>query len=249
MISVSFYQQTLRGGADIRRQDMPFVSNKMDFSRLEAMVMYTLPRPADLAVRANVTRTLTGRNVGDSTAFGAGPHVHLPLLQIGTRGTMNGTHRDGLAAVVAFRSWLRRLPAGITQSEDRLPLAPSSTDANAGNWRMLVLSGPTQIAVPPPGLVTSDAYRAELTAIKAAQAGLTAEQREVVSYWSAGGVIRWNQILRELVALQPPAGRARTGPTRRPTRRIPSRTRSSRSPTRRTRRGRTATSAWRSSRR
>ena len=72
MIPVSFYQQTTRGGADIRRQDMPFVSNKMDFSRLEAMVMYTLPRPADLAVRASVTRTLTGRNVGDSTAFGAG---------------------------------------------------------------------------------------------------------------------------------------------------------------------------------
>lgn len=72
MIPVSFYQQTTRGGGDIRRQDMPFVSNKMDFSKLEAMVMYTLPRPADLALRASVTRTLTGRNVGDSTAFGAG---------------------------------------------------------------------------------------------------------------------------------------------------------------------------------
>lgn len=72
MIPVSFYQQTTRGGADIRRQDMPFVSNKMDFSSLELMVMYTLPRPADLALRASVTKTLTGRNVGDSTAFGAG---------------------------------------------------------------------------------------------------------------------------------------------------------------------------------
>jgi hypothetical protein len=72
MVPVSFRQQTTRGGADIRRQDMPFVSNKMDVSQIEAMVMYTLPRPADLAVRAHVTRTLTGRNVGDSTAFGAG---------------------------------------------------------------------------------------------------------------------------------------------------------------------------------
>ncbi|HET9317209.1 MAG TPA: transporter [Vicinamibacteria bacterium] len=72
LVPVSFYQQATRGGADIRRQDMPFVSNNMDISRLEAMVMYTLPRPADLAVRAHVTKTLTGRNVGDSTAFGAG---------------------------------------------------------------------------------------------------------------------------------------------------------------------------------
>jgi hypothetical protein len=72
MVPVSYSQQTTRGGDDIRRQDMPFVSNKMDVSRLEAMVMYTLPRPSDLAVRAHVTKTLTGRNVGDSTAFGAG---------------------------------------------------------------------------------------------------------------------------------------------------------------------------------
>jgi hypothetical protein len=72
MIPVSFYQQVTRGGGDIRRQDMPFVSNKMNFSKLEAMVMYTLPRPADLAVRASVVQTLTGRNVGDSTAFGVG---------------------------------------------------------------------------------------------------------------------------------------------------------------------------------
>jgi hypothetical protein len=122
---------------------------------------------------------------------------------------MNRNQRAGWAAVVALGIGTAGCQQGITQGEDLPPLAPSSTDANAGNWRMLVLSGPTQIAVPPPGLVTSDAYRAELTAIKAAQAGLTAEQREIVSYWSAGGVIRWNQILRELVARYnlPPAPR------------------------------------------
>jgi hypothetical protein len=36
---------------------------------------------------------------------------------------------------------------------------------------MLVLSAPDQIAVPAPAAVTSDAYRAELAAVKAAQAG------------------------------------------------------------------------------
>ncbi len=123
---------------------------------------------------------------------------------------MNRTHQAASAAVIALCLGAAGCQQGITQTEDLPPLSPSSTDANAGQWRMLVLSGPTQIAVPPPGTVTSDAYRAELTAIKAAQAALTAEQRQVVSYWSAGGVLRWNQILRELVARYnlPPAPRA-----------------------------------------
>ena len=72
MIPVSYLRQDTRGGGDIRRQDMPFVSNNMDFSRLEVMAMYTLPRPANLAVRVAGDRILTGRNVGQSTTFSAG---------------------------------------------------------------------------------------------------------------------------------------------------------------------------------
>src|SRR5262245_16300966 len=123
---------------------------------------------------------------------------------------MNRIETTATAALAALALAGSACQQGITQTEDLPPLAPSSTDANAGSWRMLVLSGPTQIAVPPPGLVTSEAYRAELSAIKAAQAGLTPEQRAIVEYWSAGGVLRWNQILRELVARYnlPPAPRA-----------------------------------------
>jgi hypothetical protein len=72
MVPVSFWQQYTLGGGDIRRQDMPFVSNKMNFSKLDGMVMYTLPKPADLAVKLEVTRTLAGRNVGQSTTFSGG---------------------------------------------------------------------------------------------------------------------------------------------------------------------------------
>ena len=39
-VPISFSQQTTLGGGDIRRQDMPFVSNRMNFSRLDAVVMY-----------------------------------------------------------------------------------------------------------------------------------------------------------------------------------------------------------------
>jgi hypothetical protein len=98
----------------------------------------------------------------------------------------------------------------VKSTEDLPPRTPASADAGAGNWRMLVLSGPTQIAVPPPAATSSDAYRAELVAIKDAQAHLTQAQRDTIEYWSGGGVLRWNQILRELVARYnlPPAPRA-----------------------------------------
>jgi hypothetical protein len=88
-------------------------------------------------------------------------------------------------------------------------LTPASGDASAGSWRMIVLTGPTQIAVPPPAPVASDAYQAELSSIKSAQGSLTDAQRDSIEYWSGGGVLRWNQIMRELVARAdlPPAPR------------------------------------------
>src|SRR5438876_11250612 len=39
-IPVSLSQQRTLGGGDIRRQDMPFVSNRMNFVKLGALVMY-----------------------------------------------------------------------------------------------------------------------------------------------------------------------------------------------------------------
>ena len=72
MIPVSYSQQFTQGGGDIRRQDMPFVSNKMNYSRIEGMARYTLKKPADLGFQVGVSRVLTGRNVGDSTTIGAG---------------------------------------------------------------------------------------------------------------------------------------------------------------------------------
>jgi PAP2 superfamily protein len=109
------------------------------------------------------------------------------------------------AAAVALAGCNRE----IAQLEALARSNPASMDAGAGNWRMIVLSSPNDIAVAPPAAATSDAYRAELDAIKNAQAHLTDAQRSAIEYWSAGGVLRWNQILRELVARYdlPPAPR------------------------------------------
>src|SRR6266571_2387196 len=97
----------------------------------------------------------------------------------------------------------------ITSSETLPPLEMASLDSNAGSWRMIVLSGPTQFTVAAPAAETSAAYMAELAAIRTAQANLTAAQRSSIVYWAGGGVLRWNQIVRELVARfnLPPAPR------------------------------------------
>jgi hypothetical protein len=60
-------------------------------------------------------------------------------------------------------------------------LDPSSLDPAAGSWRMILLTGPTQIAVPAPTAATSAAYLAELDAIKTSQSNLTTDQRNAIA--------------------------------------------------------------------
>jgi hypothetical protein len=90
------------------------------------------------------------------------------------------------------------------------PVEAASVDASAGSWRMIVLTGPDQVVVPDPAPVTSPAYAAELQSVKAAQASMTDAKRAAVRYWTGAGVLRWNEIQRELVARYnlPPAPRA-----------------------------------------
>jgi len=112
------------------------------------------------------------------------------------------TSRLTLPAVIACGSLF--LASGCDNSihptEVLPPLEASSLDAGAGSWRMILLTGPTQFVVAPPAAVSSAAYQAELNAIKTAQGQLTSGQRAAIAYWSGGGVLRWNQIMRALVA-------------------------------------------------
>lgn len=64
-------QRTL-GGGDIRRQDMPFVSNRMDFTRVDGRVQYVLPKLRAVTLHVGASHILTGRNVGQSTTFMGG---------------------------------------------------------------------------------------------------------------------------------------------------------------------------------
>jgi len=88
-----------------------------------------------------------------------------------------------------------------TGRTDNLPaLSPAKTDIDAGAWKPVLLTGPTEFAVAAPAAVTSTGYVAELNEIKALQKNITKAQEEKIAYWGAGGVLRWNELMRELVA-------------------------------------------------
>jgi hypothetical protein len=98
----------------------------------------------------------------------------------------------------------------IEFSEQLTPLTPADLDEDAADWTMVFMTAKDQVPVAAPADVTSDAYKAELNSIKDIQSKLTGAQRASIEYWSAGGVLRWNQIFRGLVARYnlPPAPNA-----------------------------------------
>jgi hypothetical protein len=78
-VPLTVVQQRTLGGGDIRRQDMPFVSNRMDFVRVDGALMYALPVPKEISVQFGAARDLTGRNVGQSMTFTSGLFYALHL--------------------------------------------------------------------------------------------------------------------------------------------------------------------------
>lgn len=79
-------------------------------------------------------------------------------------------------------------------------LSPDKLDTQAGNWLPILLSSPDEMSCDIPVLTTNPDYKLELVEIKSWQAKLTQYDRELINYWSAGTVLRWNEIMRELVA-------------------------------------------------
>ena len=113
--------------------------------------------------------------------------------------------RAGLAALALLGMGCGSGPT----APEPVPVNRTALDASAGTWRMIVLTSADQVPVAPPADAASAAYRAEIAEVAAAQRQLNDAQRDAVTYWGSGGVARWNEILRELVARYslPPAPR------------------------------------------
>jgi len=65
---------------------------------------------------------------------------------------------------------------------------------------MILLSRPDTFAVAAPVATNNPLYIGELNEIKGLQRNLSEDQKAIVKYWSAGSVLRWNEIMRGLVA-------------------------------------------------
>jgi hypothetical protein len=77
----NFAQQQTRGGGDIRRQDMPFVSNRMNYSAAGFEVQYPIPHLRRLQYWVAYRNVFDGRNVGQANTI--------------TTGLMYTIHREG----------------------------------------------------------------------------------------------------------------------------------------------------------
>jgi hypothetical protein len=103
-----------------------------------------------------------------------------------------------LFAVLFFASCNKDITETDTQWQ---PNNPTQLDTNAGVWKTCVINLSDVFAqVPAPAEVTSIAYLKELVAVKNAVANQTQAQKAAISYWRVGAVVRWNEIMRALVA-------------------------------------------------
>ncbi|MBS4062914.1 MAG: phosphatase PAP2 family protein [Chitinophagaceae bacterium] len=86
------------------------------------------------------------------------------------------------------------------RTDNIAPLNPANIDINAGTWRPILLTGPTEFVVAAPAATNTPGYVAEINEIKSWQQNLSRRQKDQINYWGAGAVLRWNEIMRQLVA-------------------------------------------------
>ena len=86
------------------------------------------------------------------------------------------------------------------RTDDLPALQPDKTDIDAGSWKPILLTSANEFSMAAPIATTTPEYIAQLNEIKSWQASLSDDEKNSVKYWSAGAVLRWNEILRELVA-------------------------------------------------
>jgi hypothetical protein len=102
-----------------------------------------------------------------------------------------------IAAFISFNSCSKKIEEANLQYT---PINPVKADANAGAWKPILLSSANEFACATPIATTSPDYVLQLNEIKSFQKEITVQEKQLVNYWGAGAVLRWNEILRELVA-------------------------------------------------
>jgi len=76
----------------------------------------------------------------------------------------------------------------------------SGLDAQGGTWKTILIGDVNQYDVKTPEATNSANYLKELADLKSASAKPSTEQLTAIKYWGNNGLIRWNEIARDLVA-------------------------------------------------
>ncbi|MFV8464140.1 phosphatase PAP2 family protein [Flavobacterium sp. LB1P62] len=89
----------------------------------------------------------------------------------------------------------------ITEKNEQFhALNPTNTDDLAGTWKTFLLTTPNEFPLDAPVATNTPAFTREINEIKSYQVNISEDQKRIIKYWSAGGVLRWNEIMRTLVA-------------------------------------------------
>lgn len=103
--------------------------------------------------------------------------------------------------LVLFLAFTYSCSDEITERNEQFqPLNPSNIDEMAGSWKTYLLTTPNEFSLDIPIATNTPAFTREINEIKSYQANITDEQKSIIKYWSVGGVLRWNEIMRTLVA-------------------------------------------------
>jgi PAP2 superfamily len=87
------------------------------------------------------------------------------------------------------------------RNENYPQLNPTNTDLiTGGNWSTYLLTSPSEFSLTAPITAASPQFSTEINEIRNLQKNMSTQQKESIKYWSAGGVLRWNEIMRTLVA-------------------------------------------------
>ncbi len=68
-LEATYEQNITEGSIDIRRNDMPTLPVKMDFTKVGFVAAYRIPQLNDLQVQLTASQVVAGRNIGQSTNF------------------------------------------------------------------------------------------------------------------------------------------------------------------------------------
>ena len=89
-LEATYDQQIMHGTDDIRRNLMPVICNKFDYTRVGFIAAYRIPQLKDLQVMFTGSRVVAGRNVGESTTFSVGITKFIDLRKNKVAGIPSG---------------------------------------------------------------------------------------------------------------------------------------------------------------